>query len=170
MRKGNKRGQAAMEFLMTYGWAILVVLVVIGALVYFMGPNIINSMIPDKCLTGDSGLVCQGAVITAGTGAASTIKIKIQNNYEETVAITNVSFAKPDGNVICSVANPACFTVGVANGNLSSGKSCDISATSCGVTAAGSKSKFVIITKSYKESAGAGFVSPVMGELVRTAA
>jgi len=32
--KGRK-GQAAMEFLMTYGWAILVVLVVIGALAYF---------------------------------------------------------------------------------------------------------------------------------------
>ena len=30
-----RKGQAAMEFLMTYGWAILVVLVVIGALAYF---------------------------------------------------------------------------------------------------------------------------------------
>lgn len=31
----NKKGQAAMEFLMTYGWAILVVLIAIGALAYF---------------------------------------------------------------------------------------------------------------------------------------
>jgi hypothetical protein len=31
----NKRGQAAMEFLMTYGWAILLVILVIGALAYF---------------------------------------------------------------------------------------------------------------------------------------
>lgn len=30
-----KKGQAVMEWLMTYGWAILVVLVAIGALVYF---------------------------------------------------------------------------------------------------------------------------------------
>lgn len=30
-----KKGQAAMEFLMTYGWAILVVLIAIGALAYF---------------------------------------------------------------------------------------------------------------------------------------
>jgi len=30
-----KKGQALMEFLMTYGWAILVVLVAIGALAYF---------------------------------------------------------------------------------------------------------------------------------------
>lgn len=31
----QKKGQAAMEFLMTYGWAILVVLAAIGALAYF---------------------------------------------------------------------------------------------------------------------------------------
>lgn len=31
----KKRGQAAMEFLMTYGWAIVVVLAAIGALAYF---------------------------------------------------------------------------------------------------------------------------------------
>ena len=31
----GKKAQAAMEFLMTYGWAILVVLVTIGALAYF---------------------------------------------------------------------------------------------------------------------------------------
>jgi len=34
MRK-NKRAQAAMELLMTYGWAILVVLFAIGSLFYF---------------------------------------------------------------------------------------------------------------------------------------
>jgi uncharacterized protein (UPF0333 family) len=31
----NKKGQAMMEWLLTYGWAVLVVLVAIGALVYF---------------------------------------------------------------------------------------------------------------------------------------
>lgn len=32
MKRFNKKGQAAMEFLMTYGWAILAAVVVIGAL------------------------------------------------------------------------------------------------------------------------------------------
>ena len=31
----NKRGQAAVEFLMTYGWAILVAILAIGVLAYF---------------------------------------------------------------------------------------------------------------------------------------
>lgn len=30
-----KKGQNAMEFLMTYGWAILVMLIAVGALAYF---------------------------------------------------------------------------------------------------------------------------------------
>jgi len=30
-----KKGQAAMEFLMTYGWTVLVVLAAIGVLAYF---------------------------------------------------------------------------------------------------------------------------------------
>src|SRR3989344_3213716 len=34
--KHNKKGQAAMEFLMTYGWAILVVLIAVAAL-YALG-------------------------------------------------------------------------------------------------------------------------------------
>ena len=31
----NRRGQAAMEFLMTYGWAILAAIIAIGVLAYF---------------------------------------------------------------------------------------------------------------------------------------
>ena len=33
----NKRGQAAMEFLMTYGWAILAAVIVVGVLWYMIG-------------------------------------------------------------------------------------------------------------------------------------
>jgi len=46
-----KKGQAAMEFLMTYGWAFIVVMTVIGALVYFgvLSPNnIINNVNLDE--------------------------------------------------------------------------------------------------------------------------
>ena len=40
----QKRGQAAMEFLMTYGWAILAAIIVIGVLAYF------GVLSPDKFL------------------------------------------------------------------------------------------------------------------------
>ncbi|MGV8086048.1 MAG: hypothetical protein ACP5N1_00300 [Candidatus Woesearchaeota archaeon] len=43
----KKKGQAAMEFLMTYGWAIVVVLAAIGALAYF-GVLSPNKLLPDR--------------------------------------------------------------------------------------------------------------------------
>ncbi|MFH1134360.1 MAG: hypothetical protein V1735_07795 [Nanoarchaeota archaeon] len=43
-----RRAQAAMEFIMTYGWAILVVLAAIGALAYFGVLNPAN-LLPEKC-------------------------------------------------------------------------------------------------------------------------
>ncbi len=43
-----RKAQAAMEFLMTYGWAILVVLVVISALSYF-GVLSPATLLPEKC-------------------------------------------------------------------------------------------------------------------------
>ncbi len=44
-----RKAQAAMEFLMTYGWAILVVLVAIGALAYFgvLNPS---KFLPSSCV------------------------------------------------------------------------------------------------------------------------
>ncbi len=44
----KKRAQAAMEFLMTYGWAILVVLIAISALAYF---GVLNPsrFLPESC-------------------------------------------------------------------------------------------------------------------------
>ena len=46
----NKKGQAALEFIMTYGWAIMVVMVMIGAISYF---GIINptKLLPERCTT-----------------------------------------------------------------------------------------------------------------------
>lgn len=43
----NNKAQAAMEFLMTYGWAILVVLLAVGALAYFGAFNL-DSFLPDR--------------------------------------------------------------------------------------------------------------------------
>ena len=48
----KKKAQAALEFLTTYGWAILVIIVMIGALAYY---GVINPkrMIRENCMMGD---------------------------------------------------------------------------------------------------------------------
>jgi len=53
-----RKSQAAMEFLMTYGWAILVVLAAIVALAYF-GVLSPSRFLPESCtLPSTSGLAC----------------------------------------------------------------------------------------------------------------
>ena len=54
----NRKGQSALEFLMTYGWAILVVLAAIGALAYFGVLNPSN-FLPDQCIAS-TGFGCVG--------------------------------------------------------------------------------------------------------------
>jgi hypothetical protein len=76
----NKKGQSALEFLMTYGWAILVVLAAIGALAYFGVLNPSN-FLPDQC-TASTGFGCVGKpvvtqnysafILTNGVGGAVT--------------------------------------------------------------------------------------------------
>ena len=51
-----KSGQVAMEFLVTYGWAILASLIAIGALAYF-GISNPTIALPDKCLFSNN-FVC----------------------------------------------------------------------------------------------------------------
>ena len=56
MNNSSRKSQAAMEFLLTYGWAILVVLVAIGALSYF-GVLSPDRFLPSKCIV-PGGIVC----------------------------------------------------------------------------------------------------------------
>lgn len=77
----NKRGQAALEFLMTYGWAILVVMVIIGALAYFgvLNPTM---FVPERCSLG-SGLSCD--TFTVSPAAAN---IRVTNSLGRDITVT----------------------------------------------------------------------------------
>ena len=62
----NKRGQAALEYLMTYGWALIVIAIVIGVLVFIVASP--TSTI--KCTTSDPGVLNVKASNIATTAAA----------------------------------------------------------------------------------------------------
>ncbi|HIH05070.1 TPA: hypothetical protein HA281_01555 [Candidatus Woesearchaeota archaeon] len=80
----NKKGQAALEFLMTYGWAILVVLIAIGALAYF-GVLSPSNLLPSKC-TLQPGMVCADQKITPGQ-----VTVVLKNGYGADITIHNVT-------------------------------------------------------------------------------
>ncbi len=70
-----KNGQAAMEFLMTYGWAILVVLAAIGALAYF-GVLSPDKFLPEKC-TANPPFACTQYKVSQGY---NTVNMSLQNS------------------------------------------------------------------------------------------
>ena len=76
-----KKAQAAMEFLMTYGWAILVVLIAIGALTYLVD---FKSLIGNRCqLTAP--LYCKS--YRADVGSATLL---VRNGLTDQITVTSI--------------------------------------------------------------------------------
>jgi hypothetical protein len=93
-----KKSQAALEFLMTYGWAILVVLVAIGALAYF-GVLSPDKFLPQKC-TLPAGVAC-----TDFTVDTNGVDVALRNGQgfdmnSVVVSIGGCGTATPDGDNI----------------------------------------------------------------------
>ena len=85
-----KRGQSALEFLMTYGWAILIILVMITALVYF-GVFNPSRLTPEKC-TATPGFGCiDYRIINKGLLGSSGGAFVIQNAKGTSVMIIHVA-------------------------------------------------------------------------------
>jgi len=74
----NKKGQGALEFLTTYGWAFLVILIMIGALGYF---GILNPtrFLPERC-NPTAGFSCSEFQITRDSATAFNFDIFLENS------------------------------------------------------------------------------------------
>ena len=85
-----KRAQAAMEFLMTYGWAILVVLIVIAALAY-LGVLNPQALVPEKCTL--QPLNCLGVTSTPN----GNISISLMNPLANAIDIKSIYLESAGG-------------------------------------------------------------------------
>jgi len=75
----NRKGQAALEYLMTYGWALIVIAIVVGVLVFIVssptGDIVCNSDQPNKIMVRASQIASTGV-----SGAATSLgEIQITN-------------------------------------------------------------------------------------------
>lgn len=84
MNNNNKRGQAALEFLMTYGWAILSAIIIIGALGSYFYFN-----------QGGSASIFVAAPFygVAASAAEDTVNLEIQNKGGETLSSVTVNIS-----------------------------------------------------------------------------
>jgi hypothetical protein len=139
----KKRGQAAMEFLMTYGWAILVVLIAIGALAYF---GVLNPgrFLPSSC-TITPGVSCEDFVVNYVDGTNDAITVTLRNGMGDDLTSATVTINEPDtGTAVCTLACSNGCT-GDGSDTLPDGTLTTWTAATCiggsGVGATGSKFK-----------------------------
>lgn len=81
----GRKGQAAMEYLMTYGWALLVIVLVIAALI------VINPFrAPKTCLFTQPGLYCEGEPQVYIDSSGNTfMNIRISNRLGQTITFND---------------------------------------------------------------------------------
>jgi hypothetical protein len=80
-----RKAQAAMEFLMTYGWAILVVLAAIGALAYF-GVLDPGKLLPERCQF-PAGTDCTDKASIGGSDPNQYVTLAFKNSLGHAVTI-----------------------------------------------------------------------------------
>ncbi|HDP74184.1 MAG TPA: hypothetical protein ENN46_04510 [Candidatus Woesearchaeota archaeon] len=86
-----RKAQAAMEYLMSYGWAIIVVLIVFGAFVY-AGVLRPLALVPDKCIA-PSGFFCESFSYTE----AGSLSILLAPQVTGTSAAVTFESVVPSG-------------------------------------------------------------------------
>jgi len=107
-----KHGQAAMEFLMTYGWAMLALIIIIGVISYFMG--LYTHLIPAQCTMGTPFSCVEYQVTKDGT-----VKLGIFNNGNQDMFLNVVTVYCEGGVVPTSIPlSPPFKTFIVAQGRL----------------------------------------------------
>jgi hypothetical protein len=103
MRKGQaanekplisaRRGQAAIEYLMTYGWVLLALVIVIGVL-FSTGIMSPGYMVSEECNFGNS-LKCTATLFNEG--GHTRIILSVFNGYPYKVRINGVELRTQDG-------------------------------------------------------------------------
>ena len=97
-RKRGKKAQAAMEFLMTYGWAILIILIALGVLFYL---GVFNPKTPSTCLAS-APLTCADV---KADGTAKTVTLVLGAAAVQTASIDTTVVVGTSGDGLI-VTNP----------------------------------------------------------------
>lgn len=166
-----KKAQGALEFLMTYGWAFLVILIMIGALAYF-GVLSPNKFLPERCNFG-SQFLCKDYQMTP-----TEVTLRLQNNLGQAAYILDTAattITSPEG-FTCSVTiydSDGTTDVGDSGGTtpdgtpISDGGYFIVKGTGCsgGGIVEGSKYKVNVDLSYFASTSSVEFSHTIQGEL-----
>ena len=155
-----KKAQAGLEFLTTYAWAFVVILIVIGALAYF-GVTNPSKVLPDRCNFGPE-FTCVNYLIDATN---SQVKIQLKNGMGNTVVANGFSTSTENGALSCTDSTTVDPWV---PGNYTdiTFSSCNLATT--GAFVSGQKEKLLVQFSWYDKKSGSGYSRTVKGEIFST--
>ncbi|MEM4208718.1 MAG: hypothetical protein QW153_04005 [Candidatus Bilamarchaeaceae archaeon] len=89
MKSNSLKGQAAMEYLMTYGLALFVIVIVLALLAFFL-PSLIKT--PATCIFSQQGLSCSKHLIVFDkTAGGNKVVFSLENNLGQTINLEKVA-------------------------------------------------------------------------------
>ena len=155
-----KKSQAALEFLTTYGWAFLVILIMIGALAYF---GILNpsKILPNRCSFGVEFQCLDYQIKDLALG--DEFRIRLKNNGGELIDVTLITLAREDETAYAVCTTPPAFPQ--TAWKLSEVRALTWTGCTFNDLAAGSKGKILLTISYYTVSSGATFAREVKGEV-----
>lgn len=157
------KAQAALEFLTTYGWAFLVILIMIGTLAYFgiLSPS---KILPNRCNIGPE-FECIDYQIDASS-SPNTFKMKIKNNVGEPIAVQSITLGSE------SAIQYSCTTPPPNPSAWRSGELIDFTWSDCNSAAAGiitgEKGKITVKIRYNSVSSGPNYAKEVNAEVFST--
>jgi len=162
-----RKAQAALEFLTTYGWAFLVILIMIGALAYF---GVLNpgGLLPARCTFSPEISCIEHRVIADPT---NQVEFRFRNNVGQMADFSfDATELSTNQKVTCTftepTSNPDCTAAPGTNCQLRAGRVggvlCDFSTTPT-ILPAGDKVKFEL-NATYIRTGGS-YPTPVKGEI-----
>ncbi len=96
IKRKKSKGQAALEFMITYGWAMLLLTAMVAGLAYMMPHP--KTMVANKCLFG-SGVPCLGSQLNE-----NNLTVVLQNGMGQSIYNISANVTMPM-NLACNVSN-----------------------------------------------------------------
>ncbi len=156
MSPRREKGQVALEFLTTYGWVLLIVLIGIGTLAYFglLNPS---QFLPDKCWFGPQ-LVCDDYSLRT-SGSETNASFLFRNNFAKAIRIIAVDSLEEDKPLVS--CNPLPLEIGL-------GKKANLTCTLGVALPQGDKNSVSLVITFRRNDSAIAPLHNVTGELFTT--